>query len=391
MTRYSLEPPRTNLVAHHTFDDVDGNTVVDRSPQANDGAVVGDVTFGYTGVVGAAARMQSDDDNITVSGLSSFFPMDALTASVWGRSENVVVASDTNVSATIQTDTNTVTLSHTADADTTGWQFAALRYDSGTVQLWYGSEDESPVVVASQNISGVVEDFDVSVLTNGYGYVDDVRVYRTGLDETHIAGIYTIATDHVLTDELAGAWPTPGIPFRGRNADFAGTLAEHLAADARELDAILDARRIQTAAGKQLDDLGRRFGGISRKTNELDDKYRRRIIGRVTAERSSGTFRDLLSAATTVIGTTENSITLSRQPDATALVSVDQSVIDASVLTPAEIESILTAAVPAGHSVTVQVVGTTPFTIKGAGDVDDSERGLTADNSSVGGTLIGDV
>lgn len=391
MTRYSLEPPRTNLVAYHTFDDVDNDRVIDHSPQANDGAVVGDVTFGYTGVVGSAARMKDDGNNVAISGLSSFLPMAEVTSSVWGRSENVVATTDNNVSATLETSNDTITFTHSIDEPTTAWQFATLRYDGSTAELWYANDGNEPRAVQSTTISGDVQSFDVTVFTNGYGFVDDVRVYRTALMERYVRNLHEMATAHVLRDEVGAAWPTPGLPYRGQNSRFAGTLTEAVAANTRELDAMLDARRIQTAAGEQLDRIGRRFGGITRKTDEEDDKYRRRIIGRVVAARSSGTFADILSAAATVIGTDENRITLDRQQPVTAVVTVKEAVIDQSVLTAAEVENILQDAVVAGHDLTVQTVGGTPFTIKASGDVDDPSRGLTSDSISTGGVLVSDA
>lgn len=400
MTTFSIEPPRRELIVHHTFDDVEMDRVVDHSPQRIDGQVVGDVTFGHPGVVGASARLKNSNKDINIDPVSDQLPLDEVHATAWGRSERQVEATALNVFATITINGTQYNLSHNPTEDAREWQYASLDFDGDTARLRYGKRDFlQPEIVDSVEAVGQVDDFELTFYTNGYGWIDDVRIYRTSLSLQEDDALFDLGATRQMVDAVGTAWDNHGLPFfRGQNNEILGsTLAEQKGYVRRQADAILEARHIQHAAGGQLDRIGE-VAGIRRNENEGDDHYRARIIATMSAARSRGTFEDLLNTVTTILDTTDQRVTIERQWDsqptagiATAEIFIRATDIENIELTTAEFTSILKDTVPAGHDVEVTEQGANPFTVRNDSQANDSSLGLTSDAISTGGGLVSDA
>jgi hypothetical protein len=393
MGDYSPEPPRRNLLVHHTFENVEGDTVIDQSPQRNDGTLVGNVTLGHPGTVGTAARLVDDDADVEVAGVASEFPLDEFAIGGWSRSDDPVPAGDTNLVASLTVAGTNYTLSHTVSEAVDEWQFGYLSYDGTTARLWYARRDESMRLVDETRIGGEASDAAIQFETRRFGYVDDVRLYRTGLDESQLRGLFEIGAEHNSLLRLKQSWGSDAIPFRGANRRFAGTLAERDDTIFRHLDAIREARHIGDAAGVQLDRIGK-LVGVRREEDERDARYRARISGTAIAGRSSGTFNDLLRATATIVETSESRVELQTEfstDPATAFVYVRTADLQDSALTTSDLKSILEDAVLAGHRVEVIEQGANPFTVINDTQTNDPDKGLTSDGISTGGGLVSDA
>lgn len=395
MTEFSLEPPRRHLVVHHTFDNVELDRVVDSSPQSTDGKIVGDVTFGHTGVVGEAARFSSEDADVDITAATDYYPAPTTTVTGWGRSERVVSSSETNVTADLTIDGTHHALSHSESSDVSSWQYAAVEYDGAVARLYYAVRGDQRVeVVDTVDVSGTdVEAVTLSFKSNGYGFVDDARMYRRSIDRPYVRDLYEMGVDHAQRRNLKQAWENDGIPFLGSNVRLAGALSEQKSAYFRDLDAVREARHVKDAAGEQLGRIGRGYG-VQRETGEDDPTYRARIIGELAAGRSDGTFEDVLEAAATIVDTSSDRITLSTQFDTdpgTVFVNVQSSDLDDSELSTSSLSDMLDRSVPAGHKVSVVEVGADPFTLTDDATANDSSLGLTSDSTTDGGTLVSDA
>jgi hypothetical protein len=396
MTHYSPEPPRRDLIVHHTFNNVEIDRVVDESPQRIDGKVVGDVTFDHPGTVGTAARMRENKSDVTISGLPSFLPLDQMHVSMWGRSERPVENTALNVFAQVTIDGTQYSLSHSTNEETDRWQYASLDYDGDDLVLRYAQKgDANPTVVDRVEDVGPVEDFEITFYSNGFGFVDDVRVYRTSLTPEQDEGIFEIGSEHQSTNAFFEAWDNPGIPFRGNNVRFAEAIGEEKDAVLRQLDRIKQSHHIKDAGGTQLDRIGE-VANISRRDGESDAEYRSRIIGTLSAGRSSGTFSDLLDTTATVLGVKKERVELqygwkAGADVATAYIYVRRADIDNVALSLQDLTDILKDAVLAGHDVEVIERGANPFTVIDDSMVNDPDRGLTSDSISTGGGLVSDA
>lgn len=171
---------------------------------------------------------------------------------------------------------------------------------------------------------------------------------------------------------------------------LAALLVPNDQADA-DLEDLYDQRFVSTATGRELD----RFGdlvGVRRKTNESDEKYRKRITAEFAQSTIETTFDEFAQFTASILGTdvanVEFDLSLEATP-ATILVRVDGSVVTQSPLTATETEDLLGGGVPAGHQVTLQQSGT--FRVKVDGAADDPDKGLTSDSTSTGGTLAEDL
>jgi hypothetical protein len=393
MGDYSPEPPRKDLVFHHTFDNVEQDRVVDVSPQSNDGKIVGEVTLGHAGTVGSAARLASRDANVEVSGAADYFPLNSLAIGSWVRSDEPIPASDTKVSAAITVGGTTTTLSHSANEDVSAWQFGYLTYDGTTARLWYGLRGGTPRVVESVRLGGEASEASIQFETRRWGYVDDTRLYRTSLGEDEVRALFEIGAEHNSLLRLKQTWPSDALAFQGENRALAGTLAESIDKNFRQLDAVREARHIGDAAGSQLERIGR-LVGVRRREDESDAKYRARVQGTAAAGRSSGTFDDLLSATATILDVSENRVELRTDfaaNPATAFVYVRTADLEASLLTTSDLKEVLEDAVLAGHAVEVVEQGANPFTVINDTQTNDPDRGLTSDSISTGGGLTSDA
>jgi len=152
---------------------------------------------------------------------------------------------------------------------------------------------------------------------------------------------------------------------------------------------IYNAHHINTAAGEDLDRIGK-FVGVKRKTDEVDGQYRTRIKARfraATIEPTTDNFTEFVAA---ILATDIDNFTLILQqflPE--VIISAQSEIWEQNSLTAETVVDILESGVPAGHAVNVQEQGT--FRLKVDGEVDDPDKGLTSDSISTGGTLASDL
>ena len=396
MTVYSPEPPRRELIVHHTYDNVELDRVIDTSPQRIDGKVIGDVDFGYDGVVGTAARMSNNSSAVKITALTEQMPLDEMHASLWGRSEFPVEVTSQNLYARITIDGTEHTLSHVSGEETDEWQYGSLDFDGTTARLRYGKRNAEPKVVDSVEDVGTVDDYELTFYTNGFGYVDDTRVYRTSLTREQDERLWSIGGQHNSIEDYGEEWDTGGIPYRGDNRRFAGTLGEADDYVYRQLDHLLEARHIDSASGSQLDDIGA-LAGIQRNENESDDHYRARIQATIVAARSSGTHRDVLHATSTIVGVpverikTEYAWEGGVNEPAKANIYLEERDVNNSPFTQSELNELIGETVLAGHEVDVIETAANPFTVINDSQVNDADVGLTSDSLATGGALTSDI
>jgi len=124
-----------------------------------------------------------------------------------------------------------------------------------------------------------------------------------------------------------------------------------------EMGKLYEERFVQTASGEHLERLGTPHD-IERKTNESDDKLRRRIEAAQVASRSRGTYRDIAIVAQRVFCCDPSGIEL-RRPHETdemglIIVAAPSHVIDDSPLTVDEMLAILSRSVVGGHRLQIQ-------------------------------------
>jgi hypothetical protein len=152
---------------------------------------------------------------------------------------------------------------------------------------------------------------------------------------------------------------------------------------------IYNAHHINTAAGEDLDEIGK-FVGVDRESNESDSRYRTRIKARfraATIEPTTDNFTEFVAA---ILATDIDNFTILREqfrPEVT--ISAQGNVWESNDLTAQTLVELLEDGVPAGHAVNVQEQGT--FRLKVDGEVDDPDQGLTSDSIETGGTLASDL
>lgn len=158
-----------------------------------------------------------------------------------------------------------------------------------------------------------------------------------------------------------------------------------------DLEEIYNNHHVNTATGDDLDKIGD-LVNIDRNTGESDSRYRARIKGKFRAATIDTTFDQFAEFTASVLNTDIDNIdyltSYSARP-AVVSVATQGSVYDALNLTPEEIKDILDDGVPAGHEVRVLEGGT--FRLKADGDTDDTDKGLTSDGVTSGGTLAADL
>lgn len=155
------------------------------------------------------------------------------------------------------------------------------------------------------------------------------------------------------------------------------------------LSSVLDARHINTASGSSLDRIGE-LGGIQRRTNEGDDKYRARIKANITAGNSGATFDDVASftAATLQIDPSTVDIDTNFDEDPVAVVTnIDFSSLDNTNLSRDDFLEVLEELVPAAHTTILEANGT--FELSSDSYTPPSGTGLTDDSGTKGGVLAG--
>jgi len=113
-----------------------------------------------------------------------------------------------------------------------------------------------------------------------------------------------------------------------------------------ELESLYDNRFVDTATGRELEKLGR-YVGVTRKTDEKDDKLRIRINAAFASQASDTTRDSFATVALLVLDADAESVSFSSPPETepkTVELTVDGSIIDASPLTIDEIQVLLNGA-----------------------------------------------
>lgn len=394
MGQYSPEPPRRHCIVHHTFDYVSGDRVLDTSPQALNGTIVGNVTTGHPGVVGQAARMRSRDADVEINGAEDFFPMPTITMAGWSDTQHPVPAGESNVHAGVTIEGTTFELSHDVPKEVDDWQFAALDYDGNVARLFYGNLDGELFRADEVMVGGgEVTDAYVEFNTVGWGYADDVRMYKSNVGADGVSNIHLIGYDHNSENTFGHHWENPGIPYRADNSRLAGTLGEEKDLVFRQLDFIHEARHIEMAGGEQLDRLAQ-TAGVRRREGEGDAVYRARIIGTYAAGRSTGTTEDVIQATAAIVGTDPENVQIDTSYDSdpgTVFILLRNEDIDDTELSTDDVTEILGDTVMAGHTVEVSRQQDNPFTVRSDVQTNDPALGLTSDSVSTGGTLTEDL
>ena len=113
-----------------------------------------------------------------------------------------------------------------------------------------------------------------------------------------------------------------------------------------ELESLYDNRFVDTATGRELEKLGR-YVGVTRKTDEKDDKLRIRINAAFASQASDTTRDSFATVALLVLDADSESVSFSSPPETepkTVELTVDGSIINASPLTIDEIQVLLNGA-----------------------------------------------
>jgi len=113
-----------------------------------------------------------------------------------------------------------------------------------------------------------------------------------------------------------------------------------------ELESLYDNRFVDTATGRELEKLGK-YVGVTRKTDEKDDKLRIRINAAFASQASDTTRDSFATVALLVLDADAESVSFSSPPETepkTVELTVDGSIIDASPLTIDEIQVLLNGA-----------------------------------------------
>lgn len=203
---------------------------------------------------------------------------------------------------------------------------------------------------------------------------------------------YDIIPDDRNDDEAAAVWDSP-VAFapQSNTRKLVRALLSEASRIDENLEAIYEQQHIDSATGGALESWGN-LVGVSRQTAESDDKYRARIKAELRQGTIGPTFNEFSQFTGTLLNTDVSNIefTLSGDP-ATVSVGIPSNVLNNNNLSDADVSTILNGAVPAGHEVSVFEIQQNPFTLIGDGDTNDPTRGLTGDNTSDGGTLVGDI
>lgn len=411
MGDYTTEPYRKDCVLHLSFDTTREGESLDLSPQKNDGIVVGSPEK-RVGAIGEGLFLDENsyiehNNPITTTHQDTFtfVTFVEMEERPGGAKEQSFVKHGGDTHANLRY--NGTKFEFAVETSKDGWvrakgvtpsygeQYLLVGiYDNKDVQLYVDDTlvaTETTTDSPKSGGSGYIGTFDTSSQDSN-AVVDEPRIYRRVLSESEIGGILEIANEHRSRNKLLDVWDNPGIPLRGNNLTFSGTLAEEKDAVRRQVDFIREARHIGDASGQQLDEIGS-LAGIKRKEDEADNRYRARIIAVLVAGRSEGTFDDIIYGVATILDTTIDRIEIDkawqRSPSsvATALIYVRREDLDNSALTTSDLTTVLKDIVFAGHDIEVRAQGSTPFLLIDDTQVSNPENGLTADGISTGGGL----
>lgn len=130
-----------------------------------------------------------------------------------------------------------------------------------------------------------------------------------------------------------------------------------------ELDELYDNRFLGTATGVELEKIGD-LVGVTRKTDEGDDKLRKRIRGAFAAHASDTTYDSFASAAISILDASPDTVEFVTPPDTNPKVvelQLDSSVFDQSPLTEDELIVLLNGALSIDARAKIKQTGTFAF------------------------------
>ena len=130
-----------------------------------------------------------------------------------------------------------------------------------------------------------------------------------------------------------------------------------------ELESLYDNRFVDTATGRELEKLGK-YVGVTRKTDEKDDKLRIRINAAFASQASDTTRDSFATVALLVLDADAESVSFSSPPETepkTVELTADGSIIDASPLTIDEIQVLLNGALSVDAQAVIITDGTFAF------------------------------
>jgi hypothetical protein len=178
------------------------------------------------------------------------------------------------------------------------------------------------------------------------------------------------------TNELQKEWDLP-VPS-GEGSEIEGVF-QVLATENQRIDVVLDElyddRFLQTATNDELEMLGS-YVGVDRKTDEEDNKLRKRIAAEFGAKSSNTTFDTFAKIAITILEADKDDILIETPPltpPKTVNVGISGQVLDENPFETAELVSLLERAIGAGASITIEELGNFGFagddtTLEGFGD-----------------------
>lgn len=149
-----------------------------------------------------------------------------------------------------------------------------------------------------------------------------------------------------------------------------------------ELDELYDNRFLDTATGVQLEKIAE-LVGVIRKTNESDDKLRKRIRGAFAANASDTTYDSFTSTALSILEAGPNQVSFVTPPETppkTVEIKLDGEVFENNVLTEDELIILLNGALSIDAKAQITQTGTFAF----ENDVTDGLEGFDEGTWSVG-------
>lgn len=130
-----------------------------------------------------------------------------------------------------------------------------------------------------------------------------------------------------------------------------------------EVESLYDNRFVESATGEELEKLGD-LVGINRKTDEPDEKLRKRIFAGFASQASDTTYESFCTTAISILDGSSQSVEVvtppQTQPKVVQLI-VDSQVLEENPLTQDELQVLLNGAVSIDARVMITVDGTFAF------------------------------
>lgn len=198
-------------------------------------------------------------------------------------------------------------------------------------------------------------------------------------------------------NNLLDAWDDIALPALPRedNWRFLRAVGAELECLDNEINNVDGTFHINDATGEQLE-LIADIANLNRQDGENDDELRARVKATVVAGLSDAVADYVIGFAGSLLEADPSNLRLqldlNDQPKVVIL-RIPQTIFNDTTLTASQIQDLLNDALQAGARFELQTGGfpDEAFTLKGTGDVDDPDKALTGDNTSLGGKLIGDL